>query len=135
MTRYTNLVKSRVVVLLFIGALPFFSLHASAQSTPDSGQKMFGTDVQRETYLRSTRQQIADLRNDIEALNAKAKRSASETKARLELLVRGYRRNLRDIDNQWTDLKNRKMSKWQDGKNVLEASIKKLRAAVDSNKQ
>lgn len=132
MKRTIKLVQFNIGVLLLGGLLPLcFFANAFAES-PDTRQKIYGVEVQRDTYLKAAHQQIADLKIKIDSLNAKAKKSGRTARLRMEPVVQGFQRDLRDIDKKYIDLKNSGFNAWEASKADLDASIKKLTAAVDS---
>ena len=132
MKRTIKIVKSNIGVLLLWALLPlYFYESALAETTPDWRQKMYGVEVQRDTYLKAARQQIADLKIKVDRLNAKAKKSSRAARQRMEPTIQGFQRDLNDLDKKSVDLKNSGLNAWEELKTDLDASIKKLRAAVD----
>ena len=103
----------------------------SSQAPTDSREKVYGYEVQRDAYLKEAREQITELKNKIDALKVKAKKSRATVKARMEKEIQGFERDLHEVDKTWGDLKASGANTWEDVKSSLESSIKKLRAAID----
>ena len=122
---------SLCVVQNALAQLPPHSSEAKSPSASDSHQKMMGFEGQRDVYLNDAHQQLTELKNKIEVLNVKAKKSGAAAKARLEVAVQNFQQEWRDIDKAWGELKNRGETKWDEAKNDLDASISKLRAEIE----
>ena len=90
------------------------------------------SQAERDTYLKSAREEIDRLRTGIDALAVKAKESSGELKVKLEARVQGLRDDMRVIEKKWQDLKGVTAAAWQDTKNSLNESIEKLRKALQS---
>jgi len=143
MKRYITLVKPGKCVLLLCLISPFCLCHAATAQVPphnseaksqaqtDSREKVYGYEAQRDAYLKEAREQIAELKNKIDVLKVKAKKSGATAKARMEKDIQGFERDLHDLDKRWADLKNSGANTWDDVKSSLESSIKKLQAAID----
>ena len=131
MKRTIKVVKSHIGVLLLWGLLPLCFYENAFAESPDSRQKIYGVEVQRDTYLKAARQQITDLKIKIDSLSAKAKKAGRTARQRMEPAIQGFQRDLSDLDKKSMDLKNSGLNAWEELKTDLDASIKKLRAAVD----
>ncbi|QRX82748.1 hypothetical protein [Glaciimonas sp. PAMC28666] len=133
MKRTIKPTKSKIGILLLAGII-FSGLYQMtiAESAPDWRQKMYGVEVQRDTYLKAARQQISELKTKVEVLNVKAKKSSRAARLRLEPVVQGFQRDLHDLDKKCMDLKNSGVNTWDEMKNDLDASIKKLRFEIES---
>lgn len=90
------------------------------------------SQAERDTYLKSAREEIDRLRTRIDVLAVKAKESSGELKVKLEARVQGLRDDMRVIEKKWQDLKGVTAVAWQDTKNSLNESIEKLRKALQS---
>ena len=97
----------------------------SADGTPDSAPQ-----AERDKYLNATRQEIEQLRSEIDALTAKAKNSSADVKAQLEKQIQGFQEDLKIIEKKWTDIKSASATTWEGMKNALTESIEKLREAI-----
>lgn len=131
MKRTIKVAKSNIGVLLLWALLPLCFYENTFAESPDTRQKIYGVEVQRDTYLKAVRQQIADLKIKIDSLNAKAKKSGRVARLRMEPTIQGFQRDLNDLDKKSMDLKNSGLNAWEELKTDLDASIKKLRTAVD----
>ncbi|MGS0740253.1 hypothetical protein ACVBEF_00185 [Glaciimonas sp. GG7] len=138
-----RLIKPKVGVLLLCGLLPLLicenvlaqvpssGVKVKTQAPSDAHQKVLGFEAQRDAYLNDARDEMNELKNKIDALKMKAKKSGAATKARLEASVEDFQRDLRRLEKTWADLKNSSASKWDELKTDLDTSIKKLRAEIE----
>ena len=97
----------------------------SAAGAPDSASQ-----TERDKYLNATRQEIEQLRSEIDALVAKAKNSSTEVKAQLEKQIQGFQEDLKIIEKKWADIRAASATTWGGMKNALTESIEKLRQAI-----
>ncbi|PUA16475.1 hypothetical protein [Glaciimonas sp. PCH181] len=114
-----------------LAQLPPHSSEAKSPAASDSHQKMMGFEAQRDVYLKDAHQQLAELKNRIEVLNIKAKKSGTAARARLEVAAQNFQREWNDLEQAWGELKSSGESKWEQARNDLDASIRKLRAEIE----
>lgn len=132
MTHTIKLARSRIGLWLLAGFMLSGIHHiALGDITPDWQQKIYGIEFQRDAYLKSARQQIFELKAKVDVLNIKAKTSSHDARLRLEALIQGFQDDLRDLDQKSVDLKNSRISTWDEEKNDLDASIKKLHLDIE----
>lgn len=84
----------------------------------------------RDEFLAKSREEINQLRNRIDALEAKAKTSGAELKAKLDKQVQELRAELGSVEGQWQTVKDAGATAWEKAKDSLSASLEKLRQAV-----
>lgn len=84
----------------------------------------------KDEFLAKSREEIDQLRNRIDTLEAKAKTSGAELKARLDKQVQELRAELGNVEGQWQTVKEASATAWEKAKDTLSASLEKLRQAV-----
>lgn len=84
----------------------------------------------RDDYLKTMRNDLDQLRNQIEALQRKANKSGAVLKADLEKKIRGFREDHKNLEAKWQQAKDVSESSWQEFKLSFTASMEKLRNAV-----
>lgn len=88
------------------------------------------TQTDRDTYMKSAREEIDKLKGEIDALAVKAKTSSAELKAKMETKIKGLQDDLQIVENKFGDIKNASATAWQETKNSMNESIEKLRKAI-----
>lgn len=105
---------------------------APQASNKDGGDKSKAetTQTERDTYLKTAREEIDKLAANIDALKIKAQNSGSELKAKLEPQIKRFQEDLKRLEEELARLKNASASAWGEVKKALVASMEKLKDAV-----
>ncbi|HTN65121.1 MAG TPA: hypothetical protein VL051_02905 [Burkholderiaceae bacterium] len=80
------------------GTLPKVGENTQEKASPASEEPDKAAQAERKNYLRATRQEIDQLRNEIDALAVKAKNSSADLKTRLEKQIPGFEEDLKIIE-------------------------------------
>lgn len=96
----------------------------------DDKSKAETTQAERDTYLKTAREEIDKLAANIDALKVKAQNSSSELKAKMEPQIKRFQEDLKRLEEELVRLKNASASAWGEVKNTLVASMKKLKDAI-----
>jgi len=112
------------------GTLPKVDQNQQQKAPSITGSSDNSAPTARDTYLAATRQEIEQLRSELDALTAKAKNSSIDVKARLEKQIQGFQDELKMIERKWEDIKNASATAWEGMQTSLSESIEKLRQAI-----
>lgn len=88
------------------------------------------TQTDRDSYMKSAREEIDKLKGEIDALAVKAKTSSAELKTKMETKIKDLQEDLQIVENKFGDIKNASAAAWQETKKSLNESIEKLRKAI-----
>ncbi|AMP00116.1 putative lipoprotein [Collimonas arenae] len=111
--------------------VPKISSSEQQQQAPSSNEKpgkMF--QAERSEYLKTTRQELDQLRTEIDALQVKANNSGAALKADLDQKIQGFQTDLRSLEEKWQQIKDVSESRWQEIKLSFSASIEKLKKSI-----
>jgi hypothetical protein len=86
--------------------------------------------AERNAYLKATRQELDQLRSDIDALKVKANKSSAVMKADLDRKIQGFQADLKGLEEKWQQAKDASESRWQELKLSFSASIEKLKQSI-----
>jgi hypothetical protein len=89
------------------------------------------SQTDRDSYLRTAREEIDQLHRQIDALSDKAKNSSAELKSKWEPKRVELQGDLDVAEKKWQDLKGASAGAWTNMKQSLNESIEKLRNAVN----
>ncbi|NMM36859.1 MAG: hypothetical protein HHJ09_04985 [Glaciimonas sp.] len=90
---------------------------------------------ERESTLQMARQEIDQLKAQVEALKVKAQDASAALKEKLASDILGFKPDLKDIETKFNALKDASANAWQDMKTAFTASIDKLKASVEKSSQ
>lgn len=101
------------------------------QQAPSVAENATGpSQTERGNYLTTAREDIDQLRRQIDALSDKAKNSSADLKSKWEPKRAELQDDLQIAEKKWQDLKVASASAWETTKQSLNESIEKLRNAV-----
>jgi hypothetical protein len=101
------------------------------QDAPSANEKPGGPfQVERNEYLKTTRQELDQLRSEIDALKVKADHSGAELKTDLERKIQGFQVDLKNLEDKWQQVKGASESGWQEIKFSFSASMEKLKKSI-----
>lgn len=86
--------------------------------------------VERDDYLKATRQELDQIRNEIDALMVKAQHSNTALTESLTKQTQDFEDELKTLDKKWQDVKDSSATAWKDMQNSLSDSIEKLKLAI-----
>lgn len=90
----------------------------------------FQDSATRESNIKSTRQEIDKLKNELDQLEEKAKQSSVELRSKLEKNIQILREDLKIVEKKWQELKEAGATSWKKTSDSLKTLIDKLNAAI-----
>lgn len=84
----------------------------------------------RDDYLKTTRRDLDQLSNQIDALRLKANKSGASLKASLEKKIERFQDDHKNLEEKWKQAKEVSESNWQEFKLSFNTAMEKLQNAV-----
>ncbi|MGZ3238414.1 MAG: sll1863 family stress response protein [Burkholderiaceae bacterium] len=136
MVRYLRTSTFAISVLLIVGCnkdegvMPKIEGNRQQQAPKVEDKAPEPSQTERDTYMKNAREEIDQLRKQIDALSEKAKNSSADLKAKWEAKRVDLQEDLQVVEKKWQDLKDASSSAWKDMMQSLNESIEKLRKSI-----
>ncbi|MGZ5818677.1 MAG: sll1863 family stress response protein [Burkholderiaceae bacterium] len=136
MVRYLQATTLAISILLIAGCnknegiMPKTAGNQQQQAPRAEEKTPQPSQTERDAYMKSAREEIDQLRNQIDALSEKAKNSSADLKAKWETKRVGLQQDLQAAEKKWQDLKSVSASAWKEMTQSLNESIEKLRKSI-----
>lgn len=92
-------------------------------------------ESERESTLKTARQEIDQLKAKIDELGVKAKNASAAMKEKLTAEIQSFKPDLQELETKLGALKDASASAWEDVKASFNASLEKLKKSVEKSDQ